>query len=235
MTATAARSRPVFPTTEVRPASLEPWMTVALLDPWEALSLALETTEAGFAVEAVSAAEEASEAVSDDEAVPEEADESDEASEDDEESEVPAEEAVAGAADELTADEGAAEESDDEPPFSTVVPPPWDLPPASLAVPFWDADEPPAAAVPPCWEEPPEDEEPEAGAVELFALVLGLLLGLALVPLTEPEPPLDDDDPLLEPEPDVDPEAGVMAASVGETTFAWPEKSHAVLAFFWLA
>lgn len=70
----------------------------------------------------------------------------------------------------------------------------------------------------------------------LFALVLGLLLGLALVPLTEPEPPLDDDDdPLLEPEPDVDPEAGVMAASVGVTTFACPAKLHAVLAFFWLA
>lgn len=67
-----------------------------------------------------------------------------------------------------------------------------------------------------------------------FALVLGLL-GLALVPLTEPEPPLDDDDdPLLE-DPDVDPELGVMAASVGETTLACPAKSHAVLAFFWLA
>lgn len=67
-----------------------------------------------------------------------------------------------------------------------------------------------------------------------FALVLGLL-GLALVPLTEPEPPLDDDDdPLLE-DPDVDPELGVMAASVGETTLAWPAKSHAVEAFFWLA
>lgn len=66
-----------------------------------------------------------------------------------------------------------------------------------------------------------------------FALVLGLL-GLALVPLTEPEPPLDDDDPLLE-DPDVDPELGVMAASVGDTTFAWPAKSQAVLAFFWLA
>lgn len=71
--------------------------------------------------------------------------------------------------------------------------------------------------------------------MELFALVLGLL-GLALVPLTEPEPPLDDDDdPLPEEDPDVDPELGVMAASVGETTFAWPAKSHAVLAFFWLA
>lgn len=69
--------------------------------------------------------------------------------------------------------------------------------------------------------------------MELFALVLGLL-GLALVPLTEPEPPLDDD-PLLDPDPEVDPEAGVIAASVGVTTFAWPAKLHAVLAFFWLA
>lgn len=72
--------------------------------------------------------------------------------------------------------------------------------------------------------------------MELLALVLGLL-GLALVPLTEPEPPLleeEEEDPLPD-EPDVDPELGVMAASVGETTFAWPSKSHAVLAFFWLA
>lgn len=74
-----------------------------------------------------------------------------------------------------------------------------------------------------------------------FALVLGLLLlGLALVPLTEPEPPLlEDDDPLPLPEepddPVVDPDEGVMAASVGDTTFACPSKSHAVLAFFWLA
>lgn len=69
----------------------------------------------------------------------------------------------------------------------------------------------------------------------LFALVLGLL-GLALVPLTEPDP----DDPLLEEDPeeldpDVDPELGVMAASVGDTTLACPAKSHAVVAFFWLA
>lgn len=72
--------------------------------------------------------------------------------------------------------------------------------------------------------------------MELFALVLGLL-GLALVPLTEPEPllPLLEDEPLPDEEPDVDPELGVMAASVGETTFACPSKSHAVLAFFWLA
>jgi hypothetical protein len=73
----------------------------------------------------------------------------------------------------------------------------------------------------------------------LLALVLGLL-GLALVPLTEPEPPLleEDEDPLPEePDelPDVDPELGVMAASVGVTILACPSKSHAVLAFFWLA
>lgn len=62
-----------------------------------------------------------------------------------------------------------------------------------------------------------------------FALVLGL--GLALELLTEPEPPLDDD-PLEDPELE-EPELGVMAASVGETTLAWPAKLHAVLAFFW--
>lgn len=72
--------------------------------------------------------------------------------------------------------------------------------------------------------------------MELFALVLGLL-GLALVPLTEPDPddPLLEDDPEPELAPDVDPELGVMAASVGDTTFACPAKSHAVVAFFWLA
>lgn len=72
--------------------------------------------------------------------------------------------------------------------------------------------------------------------MELLALVLGLFA--LVVPLTEPEPlPLPEDeedpDPLLD--PDVDPELGVMAASVGETTLAWPSKSHAVVAFFWLA
>jgi hypothetical protein len=71
--------------------------------------------------------------------------------------------------------------------------------------------------------------------VELLAIVLGLLLllltGLALVPLTEPEPPLPEDDE----DDEEDPLLGVMAASVGVTILACPAKSHAVLAFFWLA